>query len=555
MEGQQVRGAEGGKDEYHDIPNDNLGTPGKLKIGKVRQELPILFRAERADGSRFGVGSFTEMTVQRKIRDLTGVVADKAVMITPNDVLIEFPLGSPVNEIAQVLHDIEEWEDVPVETHCMMGDKKYMMKVCRDRVEYEERKLRMQADKARRREEEMDRNDQLQQLIEQVNEQARMVGELQTQSQHLQGAAASRSTGSAPRIPSSLHTPTGAYGVPLTNSQDSFKEPMKSTKNPNLPTFSGELPTPKGEAEIDNYLFQIKLLRSSYMEDAIHNAIVATVRGHAKIAIRAIGYDSSLSAMIDQLEGRFMEKETTDILLQEFHQMMMGPKDKVHEFGGKLEYKFRLLQERCPGRYNMAQLKDRLFHGMTDKLRDSVRYLFTNPTVDFNQLLKAAMTCEIETTSRQATKAKAMQFSEGVSESSTNPEISSIRSQLEQMSTILKGANFSGSKDNNKKKGNGYYKQKTDGRQGLKGPGTSAAGPFHKERPPVQCHQCMGWGHYARNCPNEFPVEGSVNWGNQNGEVAKQDGTLPQQGNATQTQATTSTQEQPQAQPGQSHQQ
>ena len=555
MEGQQVRGAEGGKDEYHDIPNDNLGTPGKLKIGKVRQELPILFRAERADGSRFGVGSFTEMTVQRKIRDLTGVVADKAVMITPNDVLIEFPLGSPVNEIARVLHDIEEWEDVPVETHCMMGDKKYMMKVCRDRVEYEERKLRMQADEARRREEEMDRNDQLQQLIEQVNEQARMVGELQTQSQHLQGAAASRSTGSAPRIPSSLHTPTGAYGVPLTNSQDSFKEPMKSTKNPNLPTFSGELPTPKGEAEIDNYLFQIKLLRSSYTEDAIRNAIVATVRGHAKIAIRAIGYDSSLSAMIDQLEGRFMEKETTDILLQEFHQMMMGPKDKVHEFGGKLEYKFRLLQERCPGRYNMAQLKDRLFHGMTDKLRDSVRYLFTNPTVDFNQLLKAAMTCEIETTSRQATKAKAMQLSDGVSESSTNPEISSIRSQLEQMSTILKGANFSGSKDNNKKKGNGYYKQKTDGRQGLKGPGTSAAGPFHKERPPVQCHQCMGWGHYARNCPNEFPVEGSVNWGNQNGEVAKQGGTLPQQGNATQTQAPTSTQEQPQAQPGQSHRQ
>ena len=501
MEGQQVRGAEGGKDEYHDIPNDNLGTPGKLKIGKVRQELPILFRAERADGSRFGVGSFTEMTVQRKIRDLTGVVADKAVMITPNDVLIEFPLGSPVNEIARVLHDIEEWEDVPVETHCMMGDKKYMMKVCRDRVEYEERKLRMQADEARRREEEMDRNDQLQQLIEQVNEQARMVGELQTQSQHLQGAAASRSMGSAPRIPSSLHTPTGAYGVPLTNSQDSFKEPMKSTKNPNLPTFSGELPTPKGEAKIDNYLFQIKLLRSSYTEDAIRNAIVATVRGHAKIAIRAIGYDSSLSAMIDQLEGRFMEKETTDILLQEFHQMMMGPKDKVHEFGGKLEYKFRLLQERCPGRYNMAQLKDRLFHGMTDKLRDSVRYLFTNPTVDFNQLLKAAMTCEIETTSRQATKAKAMQLSEGVSESSTNPEISSIHSQLEQMSTILKGANFSGSKDNNKKKGNGYYKQKTDGRQGLKGPGTSAAGPFRKERPPVQCHQCMGWGHYARNCP------------------------------------------------------
>ena len=471
--------------------------------------------------------------------------------------LIEFPLGSPVNEIAQVLHHIEEWEDIAVDTHCMMGDKKYILKVCRDRAEYEERKRQMAMDEERRREEELERNDQLRHLIDQVNEQARMVCDLQMQNQHqqhLQGVIVPESSGSAPRIPSSLHTPTGVYGVPKSGSEDSMRAPMKSTKNPNLPTFSGELPTPKGEAEIDNYLFQIKLLRSSYTEDAIRNAIVATVRGHAKIAVRVIGYDSSLSAMINQLEGRFMEKETTDILLQEFHQMMMGPKEKVHEFGGKLEYKFRLLQERCPGRYDMAQLKDRLFHGMTDKLRDSVRYLFTNPTVDFNQLLKAAMACEIETTSRQATKAKAMQFSEDVSESSVaNSEINSIRSQLEQMSTILKGANFSGTKDNNsKKKSEGYCKQKTDGRQGLKGPKTSAAGPFRKDKPPVQCYQCLGWGHYGRNCPNEYPVEGSVNWENLHGEVAKQGGTLPQQGNATQNQNPTQAPTQPMAQSEQS---
>ena len=554
MEGQQVRGAEGGREEYHDILNENLGTPSKINVNRVRQELPILFTAVQADGSKFPVGSFTEMTIMRKIRDLTGVVAEKATMITPNDVLVEFSLGFPVNEIAQVLHHIEEWEDSAVETHCMMGEKKYILKVCRDRVEYEERKKQMARDEARRREEELDRNDQLQYLIEQVNSQARMVGELQeqNQTQQLQGTVKPESAGSAPRIPSSLHTPMGVYGVPRINSDESVRAPFKSVKNPNLPTFSGELPTPKGEAQIDNYLFQIKLLRSSYTEDAIRNAIVATVRGHAKIAILAIGYDSSLSAMINQLEGRFMEKETTDILLQEFHQMMMGPKEKVHEFGGKLEYKFRLLQERCPGRYNMAQLKDRLFHGMTDKLRDSVRYLFTNPTVDFNQLLKAAMTCEIEATSRQATKAKAMQFSEGVSESPVvSSEISSIRSKLDQMSTILKGANFGGVRDNNnnKKKGNGYHKPKGNTRQGLKGPSTSAAGPFRKEKPPVQCYQCMGWGHYVRNCPNEYPVEGSINWGNQKGVVVKQGGTLPQQGNATQTQTQAKAPAQPQAQP------
>ena len=95
------------------------------------------------------------------------------------------------------------------------------------------------------------------------------------------------------------------------------------------------------------------------------------------------------------------------------------------------------------------------------------------------------------------------------------------------MSTILKGANFKGTTDSSKKKGNSHYKPKQDGRQGLKGPGTSAAGPFWKNKPLVQCYQWMGWGHYGQNCPNEYPVEGSINWENLKGEVVKEGGTLP----------------------------
>ena len=72
------------------------------------------------------------------------------------------------------------------------------------------RNIYMQMDEDRRCEEELERNDQLQLLIQQVNEKAKMVGELQTQNHqsHLQGVMRSESSGSAPRIPSSLHTPT-----------------------------------------------------------------------------------------------------------------------------------------------------------------------------------------------------------------------------------------------------------------------------------------------------------------------------------------------------------
>ena len=52
------------------------------------------------------------------------------------------------------------------------------------------------------------------------------------------------------------------------------------------------------------------------------NAIAATVCSHAKVTIRAIGYDSCLTDMLNQLENHFELGEITDILLKKFHQMM-----------------------------------------------------------------------------------------------------------------------------------------------------------------------------------------------------------------------------------------
>ena len=155
--------------------------------------------------------------------------------------------------------------------------------------------------------------------------------------------------------------------------------------------------------------------------------------------------------------------------------MMQQPKEKVGEFGGKLEYKFRLLQEKCPGRYVDVQLHDQLFHGMSDKLRDSVRFLYSQPDCDFTKLLKAAMTCENEAASRASIKAKSLQVSMDDSQQVASGGISSIQEQLNQMHTILKSANF--------KPSNGYKSDKggkQDIRTKLRGPGMSSAGPFRK---------------------------------------------------------------------------
>ena len=564
MEGLEgIRGAEGGMEpEFHEIPSQGpsqtsqtsyirapaQGLPTTNEYNQVldtsskvnhtnQPALAILFKILREDGRPLPVGCFTERSLARVVYGLTGVTAERVTMVTPSDAVVEFAPGTLVVTIAQALDQIKDWEDHPVWVSVLMGNRQYITKLCQERVDHEEMKKSMEAEVERMQENQQEQQDKLSELIDKVNDQARLVGEMQQNQlaqpsgsvpriSQLQGQVPVHSSigtsGSVPRIPSSLHTPTGVYGVMNTNPSgiSNFQgQQKKNTKNPDLPIFSGETPTPKGEVEYDNYIFQLQMLRSSYTDDAIRNAIVATVRDRAKMAIRAIGYGSSLDAMIRQLQNRFGLGETVDILGQEFHQLMQQPKEKVGEFGGKLEYKFRLLQEKCPGRYVDDQLCDRLFHGMSDKLRDSVRFLYSQPDCDFTKLLRAAMTCENEAASRASIKAKSLQVNVDGNEQVASNGISSIREQLNQMSTILKGATFNPRPKNDKR----------DVRNKLQGPGTSSAGPFRKGKRPVQCYRCNGWGHYKQQCPNDEPVEGSKEWANLKGEETKEGGPLPQE--------------------------
>ena len=74
------------------------------------------------------------------------------------------------------------------------------------------------------------------------------------------------------------------------------------TRNPDLPNFSGELPTPKGEVEFDNWIFQVKNLRKTYTDDTIRNGVVSSIRGVANKVVRAMGYEATLVEIIECLD-------------------------------------------------------------------------------------------------------------------------------------------------------------------------------------------------------------------------------------------------------------
>ena len=343
--------------------------------------------------------------------------------------IIEVAASVSVVAIAQQLHFIREWEEIPVVVACIMGKKSYIVDVCRQRTAMIEQRGEAEREFERTREETREQRASLAQLIDRVNQQARITGQLQAQS--LAGLIQS--------VPSILSNPHSHHD----NTQP------KMTKAPDLPVFSGELPTPKGEAEFDNWIFQIKSLQQSYTDSAIQNAVVSNVRGIAKTVVQTVGYNTELSDMILPLEDWFGLGETNDTLLLEFHQMVQGPNEKIQDFGSKLECKFKILQERFPGLYAAVQLKDRFFRGMHDKMRDSMRYLYDKDDCTFSKLLKASMIAEAESSARHTLKSKAAHVVE-VPTNTADSELTSIQNQLDSMTKILKSTQFNKNSKNGK---------------------------------------------------------------------------------------------------------
>ena len=74
--------------------------------------------------------------------------------------------------ITQALHQIKEWEDIPVWVTCLMGSKNYIMQLCRELAENKEQKRVWEAEAEKRKEDQQEQQEKLSELIDKVNNQA-----------------------------------------------------------------------------------------------------------------------------------------------------------------------------------------------------------------------------------------------------------------------------------------------------------------------------------------------------------------------------------------------
>ena len=136
--------------------------------------------------------------------------------------------------------------------------------------------------------------------------------------------------------------------------------------------------------------------------------MIGSLRGGASGFIEYVGLDSPLDVMIDELVERYCVTAMHDTLICEFHQLTQDKNERICEFAGRIEKIFKKLRKQIPERYrDKTLLKDRLFHGMHQHLKDSLRYLYTQVSVTYSELLQAAYAAEVEAEKGRVARSKA----------------------------------------------------------------------------------------------------------------------------------------------------
>ena len=307
---------------------------------------------------------------------------------------------------------------------------------------------------------------------------------------------------------------TQEESINLQGAVGGMEEP-RSIKPPILPPFSGSDPVPKDEASCKQWVWQAKEALKSCTVGAVRIALVQSVRGEVREFAAAVGFEESVEMLLDKVEDRFGEKWTADGLQQDFYKITQGKNEKVRQFTGRLEAQFKKLKEKVPGHYDNSMLKERLFHGMHQQLKDSIQFCYKREETTYEELFWEAVEAEKEKnveTNVTSLKVKSAIVGE------EQDRIRDLKHKIDALTTVVKSSTLGGAKPKQNNGGTTLQKTKDNGKNGgntHKGWGlaTTSTGPFKPGQKLFQYYRCDGWGHSYKQCLSQ----GGIDWRTLNG--------------------------------------
>ena len=173
---------------------------------------------------------------------------------------------------------------------------------------------------------------------------------------------------------------------------------------PKISIFSGDVAPGKTEVSYEQWSHEVQCIKDHYPESVVRESIMQSLKGATADMAHCMGPTAGVSEIMEKLSIIFGTVASFDVLMQNFYKISQGH-EKVPSFVTWLEGTLNQIRIKCPGRIAdhevPSHLKDWLFHGVKKHVRDSVRYLYSNPQTTYSKLVVAARRAESKTEERK----------------------------------------------------------------------------------------------------------------------------------------------------------
>ena len=177
-----------------------------------------------------------------------------------------------------------------------------------------------------------------------------------------------------------------------------LKDGTLRTNIPKLSAFSGE--RAKGEVSFEQWSYELQTLRKTYSDSALREGIQRSLMGAAADTVRNMGPDVPLDTIIKKFTIVYGNVKSFDLLMWDFYRADQGEEESIPSFATRVEGLLSQIHDKFPEKLTPPEeqglLKDRLFYGCKKSIRDSVKYCFANPRIDYMHLLEECRKAEDE---------------------------------------------------------------------------------------------------------------------------------------------------------------
>ena len=177
-----------------------------------------------------------------------------------------------------------------------------------------------------------------------------------------------------------------------------LKDGALRTNIPKLLAFSGE--RTKGEVSFEQWTYELQTLRKTYSDSALREGIQCSLKGAAADTVRNMEPDVPLDTIIKKFTIVYGNVKSFDLLMRDFYHADQREEESIPSFATWVEGLLSQIHDKYLEKLTSPEkqrfLKDCLLHGCKKSIRDSVKYCFADPYVDYMHFLEECRKAEDE---------------------------------------------------------------------------------------------------------------------------------------------------------------